>query len=92
MSLLWKEVADFGLRVTILGLNCPTKSKRIERKGCGACNRGILEKWNDGKTLLRVTSCGLRVTGCELRVPETKGVRCRGWGVGRKTWKNGILE
>jgi len=23
MSLLWKEVADFGLRVTILGLNCP---------------------------------------------------------------------
>jgi hypothetical protein len=29
MSLFWKEVADFGLRVTILGLNCPIKDLKM---------------------------------------------------------------
>jgi len=74
MSLLWKEVADFGLRVTILGLNCPTKSKRIERKGCGV-RLAIMEFWKNG--MMEKPCCGLQVAGYELQVASCESLKQR---------------
>ena len=34
----------------------------------------------------------LRVAGYELQVQFNKGVGDRGWGVGRKTWNDGMVE